>query len=333
MVAGYPADCVAATLWESLKSCSRSIARLYTNFIMFKLILIASALSAWGQVRPLHTRDLTRLSQVQVTAFLKTSDIIFVPVGAVETNGIQPSGRDYVTPLAYAMAMAQDTGGLYMPGLMWSFPGTTGVASATINNTPHEGAVFLKTLAASLLRQGFRRQVYLSASHGPAPLTAGTLVREFFEETRVPILYINMDTYLPRLQLKEEERNRSLYGAHWMTGRIEDLALKGEYGEAATHAAAAVPENKGLATLGRLGLSGSLSLGSWINDEMAHGPNAALPATAAEREQWGREGQRQIEAIVKRMRMKEAMEALREHDRYTQEVIVPRMGKTMPPVR
>lgn len=298
-------------------------------------ILFAAASIAWGQVKPLQTRDLTRLSQVQVTAQLNKSDVIFVPVGAVETNGIQPSGRDYVSPLAFAMAMAEETGGLFTQGLMWSFPGTTAVASATINNSPQEGTRFLKNLAYSLLRQGFRRQVYVSYSHGPAALTVGTLAREFFEETRVPILYINMDTYLPRLQLKDSDRNRALYGAHWMTGRIEDLALKGEYGEAESHAAAGpVPENKGLATLGRLGFSGSLTLGSWINDVMAHGGGGAtLPATTAEREQWGREGQRQIEAIVKRMRLPEAMEALREHDRYTQEVIVPRLGRTVPGAR
>ncbi len=304
---------------------------------MPKQFLLACVFAAvtWGQVRPLQTRDLTRLSQVQVAAQLKKSDVIFVPVGAVETNGIQPSGRDYVTPLAYSIAMAEDTGGLFMQGLMWSFPGTTAVASATVNNSPQEGTRFLKNLAYSLLRQGFRRQVYVTASHGPAALTVGTLAREFFEETRVPILYINMDTYLPRLQLKEEERNRSLYGSHWITGRIVDLALKGEYGEAELHPTAPPPENKGLATLGKLGFSGSLALGSWINDTMAHGGGGTtqLPGTAAEREQWGREGQRQIEAIVKRMNLNEAMEALREHDRYTQEVVVPRLGKTVPGAR
>src|SRR4030088_2534049 len=79
----------------------------------------------WGQVRPLHTRDLTRLSQVQVAEYLKRSDIIFIPVGAVENNGILPSDRDYVSPLAYAMAMADEADALFMPGLVWSFPGPT----------------------------------------------------------------------------------------------------------------------------------------------------------------------------------------------------------------
>lgn len=301
--------------------------------VMNRLIWAVSlaGLAAPAQIRPLHTRDLTRLSQVQVDAQLKQSDVIFIPIGAVETNGTQPSARDYVSPLAFAMAMAEETGGLYTQGLMWSFPGTTAVSSATVNNSPTEGVRFLKNLAHSLLRQGFRRQVYLSYSHGPAPLTGGTLAREFFEETRVPVLYINMDTYLPRLQLQEGDRSRLLYGAHWMTGRITDLALQGEYGTPETHA---IPENKGLATLGKLGFSGSLALGSWINDPMAHGGGrAVLPTSAAEREQWGREGQRQIEAIVKRMRLPEAMTALREHDRYTQEVVVPRLGRTVPAVR
>ena len=298
------------------------------------LWVMAAAWMAEAQVRPLHTRDLTRLSQVQVDAQLKQSDVIFIPVGAVETNGIQPSARDYVSPLAFTMAMAEETGGLYTQGLMWSFPGTTAVASATVNNSPTEGVRFLKNLAHSLLRQGFRRQVYVTYSHGPAPLTVGTLAREFFEETRVPVLYINMDTYLPRLQLQEQERSRLLYGAHWMTGRIVDLALQGDYGDAESHAAAGpVPENKGLAALGKLGFTGSLALGSWINDVMAHGGGqAALPATESEREAWGREGQRQLVAIVKRMRMNEAMAALREHDRYTQEVVVPRLGRTVPPL-
>ena len=74
-------------------------------------------------MRKLHTRDLTRLSQVQVADYLKRSDIIFIPIGAVETNGIMPSDRDYVSPLAYAMAMADELDALYMPGLIWSYPG------------------------------------------------------------------------------------------------------------------------------------------------------------------------------------------------------------------
>jgi len=285
-----------------------------------------------GQVRKLHTRDMTRLSQVQVADYLKRSDIIFVPVGAVETNGIMPSDRDYVSPLAYAMAMADELDALYMPGLIWSYPGTTMIASATVNISPTQGVEFLRAVALSLLRQGFRRQVYLSSGQGPAPLTAGTLVREFYDVEHVPLLYIEMDNYLPKLKLPADARSKVLYGAHYITGRIIDLPLKGDYGEAESKASGPVPENAGLAGLSRLGYAGSLFLGSWVPDVMAHGGGreAALPSSAAEREEWGKQGQAQIVAIVKQMRLREAMDDLKKHDQYTNQVLMPKFGKIVP---
>lgn len=287
--------------------------------------------AAEAQVRKLHTRDLTRLSQIQTADYLKRSDIVFIPVGAVETNGILPSGRDYVSPLAYAMTMAEQTGSLYVPGLVWSYPGTTVIAESTIYMSPGQGTAYLKVLAKSLLRQGFRRQVYISASQGPAPLTVGTLVREFFEETQVPILYIEMDRHLPRLDVAREDRDKLIYGAHLIAGRLEDLPLKGDYGEAESKAGGPVPENEGLAALGKLGFSGSLTLGSFIPDVMAHGgTNLVLPVSAAEREEWGRRGKAQLEAIVKKMRIPEAMAALRQHDEFTRKVILPKYGKMLP---
>jgi len=292
--------------------------------------LAAQAVPAAAQVRKLHTRDATRLSQVQVMDQLKRSDIIFIPIGSVETNGIMPSDRDYVSGLAYAMAMAEETGGLYMPGLVHSFPGTTVIGSSTVYMSPSQGLDFAKTVARSLLRQGFRRQVWLSSGHGPAPLTGGTLVREFFEETHVPILYIEMGDHLSKLNIGREALSKAVFGAHLMTGRIEDLPLQGDYGAKESQAAGEVPENSGLDTLGKLHYSGSLTLGSWIPDVMAHGRAPALPATVAEREQWGKEGVAQIKAVVKQMRLNEAMDALKQHDEFTQKMIVPKFREKLP---
>src|SRR5215831_19351232 len=293
---------------------------------------IVVAAPARAQVRKLHTRDMTRLSQVQVADYLKRSDIIFIPIGAVETNGIMPSDRDYVSPLSYAMTMADELDALYMPGLIWSYPGTTMVAPATVNITPTQGVAYLRAIAESLLRNGFRRQVYISSGQGPAPLTGGTLVREFFDEFHVPLLYIDMDTYLPKLKITQEQRSKALYGAHYITGRLIDLPLKGDYGEAESKAAGAVPENAGLAGLSKLGYSGSLSLGSWVPDVMAHGGGRepALPANAEEREEWGKQGASQIRAIVKQMNLQEAMADLKKHDEFTNTVLVPKFGKILP---
>src|SRR5947209_9740146 len=210
---------------------------------------LTQATPLWGQVRKLHTRDLTRLSQIQVADYLKRSDIIFIPVGAVETNGIMPSDRDYVSPLGVSIALAEELDALYMPGLIWSYPGTTLIASATVNISPSQGAAFLRELAESLLRQGFRRQVYISMGQGPAPLTVGTMVREFFDERHVPLLYIDMDHYLPRLKLAPEAREKLMYGTHHIAGRIVDIPLAGDYGAAEAKPAGEVPTNTGLAEL------------------------------------------------------------------------------------
>ena len=285
----------------------------------------------WGQVRPLHTRDLSRLSQVQVADYLKRSDIIFVPLGAVETNGIMPSDRDYVSPLGVSIAMANELDALYMPGLVWSYPGTTMIAPATVNISPTQGQNFLRAVAESLLHQGFRRQVYISMGQGPAPLTAGTLVREFYDQEHVPILYIDMDAYLPKLKLPPDARSKLMYGTHYIAGRIIDIPCKGDCGEAESEPAGPIPENTGLAGLSKLGYSGSLSLGSWVPDVMAHGNGKpVLPANPAEREEWGKQGQAQLIAIIKQMHLKEAMDDLKQHDDYTNKVLVPKYGKILP---
>jgi creatinine amidohydrolase len=288
----------------------------------------------WGQVRPLHTRDLTRLSQVQVAEYLKRSDIIFIPVGAVETNGIMPSDRDYVSPLGMSIAMAEELDALYMPGLPWSYPGTTLIAAATVNISPSQGISFLRSVAESLLHQGFRRQIYVSMGQGPAPLTAGTMVREFYDEYHVPLLYIDIDTYLPKLKLAPDARTKLMYGTHYIAGRIIDIPCKGDYGDRESEPAGPVPENTGLAGLSKLGYSGSLTLGSWVPDVMSHGNGKpVLPANPAEREEWGKQGQAQVVAIVKQMHLKEAMDDLKQHDDYTNKVLVPKFGKILPGTR
>jgi creatinine amidohydrolase len=221
-----------------------------------------------------------------------------------------------------------------MPGLIWSYAGTTLVAPATIDISPTEGKDYLRAVAESLLKQGFRRQVYISMGQGPAPLTAGTLVREFYDERHVPILYIDMDAYLPRLKLAPEVRTKLMYGTHYLAGRIEDIPVQGDYGHAESVAVGAIPEDKGLAGLSKLGFSGSLYLGSWIPDVMAHGSGRepALPADAAEREAWGKQGKDEVIAIVKQMHLAEAMADLKLHDEFTNQVLVPKYGKILPGV-
>lgn len=292
--------------------------------------LALQAAPIWGQVRPLHTRDLTRLGEPQVQEQLKKSDVIFIPIGSVETNGIIPSDSNYVSALGFAMTMAEETGGLYFPGLVHSFPGTTAPGASATVMSPSQGVAFLKVIGRSLLRQGFRRQVYLSSGHGPAPLTGGTLAREFFEETHVPIIYVEMGDHLRAIGVGRDQMTREVYGNHYLTGRLIDMPLQGDYGSS-VGVDSGVPENTGLSKLGKLHYTGSLRMGNWIADTMSHGGGGrALPKDAAEREAWAKEGVAQIRAAVKKMQLNEAMAALKEHDEYTQKEVLPRFKGRLP---
>ena len=297
--------------------------------VIWAAALLAST-AAPGQVRELHTRDLTRLSEVQVARQLERSDVVFIPVGAVEANGVMPSDRDYVSALGFAMTMAEETGGLYAPGLVHSYPGVTVVGASTIYMSPSQGLAHVKSLARSLLRQGFRRQVWISVSHGPAALTVGTLARQFFEEEHVPILYVDMDRHMVKMKIAPADRSHTIYGAHAITGRLVDIPLSSDYDLSVLEAHEDGPENEGLAKLRQLGFSGSLNLGSWMTDVLAHAGSLGLAETPEQRQEWAEVGRAQIRAIVEKMRLPEAMDALREHDRFTQEVLVPKFRDRLP---
>jgi creatinine amidohydrolase len=287
-----------------------------------------SPVSLLGQSSPkLRTRDVTRLSQVEIADYLKRSDIVFVPVGAIEAQGVLPSDREYVAPLGLAMKMADAADAVYLPYLAYFFPGSTITSAATVYMSLSEGEAYLKVLAKSLLRQGFRRQIWVTMGHGPAPLTVGTMVRAFFEETHVPILNIEVSNLVRTMN---GDHSKIMYGEYAMLGRLEDIPLAGEVPKTQRRQGGAAADDPGLATLTKMGLAGSLSMGYWWSDPEGHGGGGNLPATAAERTAWGKEGEAQIAAVVQAMDLKTVVQALREHDRFTQEVIVPKF-KTMLP--
>src|SRR5271156_511293 len=94
-------------------------------------ILFAATAGAQG-ARRMHTRDVTRLSQLQITEYLKRKDVIFVAVGATEAQGALPSDREYIAPLGSAAAMAEEADAVYMPNLAYFYPGSTITSSATV---------------------------------------------------------------------------------------------------------------------------------------------------------------------------------------------------------
>jgi creatinine amidohydrolase len=296
------------------------------------LILLLTVESS-GQTSPKwHTRDVTRLSQVQISDYLKRSNVIFVAVGATESQGVNASDREYVAPLGSAAQMAEEANAVFLPNLSYFYPGSTITSSATVYISIPEGAAYLKAIAHSLLRQGFKTQIWVWHGHGPSPLYVGAMVRDFFEETHVPILAIDA---AQAERTYKGQKDMLLYGKYAMVGHIEDLPLMGEIpaNAASTNPGrGAANEDPGLATLTKMGLAGSLALGYWWADPEAHGAGGTskLPATAEERTEWGKIGMQQLAAVVKTMNVNAMVAALQQHAKFTEEHIVPKFKSLLP---
>ena len=300
--------------------------RPFRSKMMFFLLIASLALL--GQDRSkLRTRDVTRLSQIEIADYLKRSDVIFVPVGAIEAQGVLPSDREYVAPLGMAIKMAEEADAVYLPYLAYFYPGSTITSAATVYMSLSEGETYLKIIAKSLLRQGYRRQIWVTMGHGPSPLTVGTMVRAFFEETHVPILNIEVSNVVRAMK---GDYSKMMYGEYSMLGRLGDIPLSGEAPKTQRREGGAAADDPGLATLTKMGLAGSLTLGYWWSDPEGHGIGGSLPATEAERIAWAKEGAAEMDAVVESMDLKTVLQALRDHDQFTQEMIVPKFEKMLP---
>ena len=78
-----------------------------------------------------------------------------------------------------------------LTGLPYFYAGATAIGRGTTQVSVREGIDYLGAIARSLLRQGFKRQIYVSF-HGPAHMTCCPMIRDFFDETGVPILYMDL---------------------------------------------------------------------------------------------------------------------------------------------
>jgi creatinine amidohydrolase len=300
------------------------------------LVTILCCSSVWGQNAPhMRTRLLTSLTNTEIEQYLKRNDVIFIPIGNVEPHGGMPIDCEYVGPLAIAMKAAEEVDGLVLPGLAYFFPDATVVGRGAVHVTPSEGTAFLKPIAKSLLRQGFRRQIYLSG-HAPSFQTISPLVREIFDETHVPILYLENGLRPPGSRFPSQmggmtsmasarptiESNTQLIGAYLITGRLEDVPINLSQ-EVPVH-----PANPGVDNLFPVGVQ-SGAIGFYMTDPTDHG-GPALPMTAEQRSSLANKGAASIEEGVKAGNLKEILQAMRDYDKFIQQNIIPKYGWMFP---
>ena len=269
----------------------------------------------------MRTRMYDSLNNREIAAYLARSDVIFLPVGVTEIHGEMPVNAEHVLALGAAKLLAEAADGLVLPGLAYFYAGATAMGTSTLEVSPSLGAAYLKEICRSLLRRGFRRQVLLTA-HGPASVTVSVVVREFFNETRCPIAYVDLIKPISELNQKAPGKicfDKLIWGAYRVLERMDEIPQDQRPIQRAPY-----PE-----AFAKLQQKCSAA-GFYYTDESQHGWWPEAPMSAADRAARAEEGERQLRELAAFMKPAELVEAMREADRLVSEVIVPKFGSRLP---
>lgn len=265
----------------------------------------------------MRTRILPKMLNDEVEAYLSHNDIIIVPVGTVEMHGGLPLDSETVISEAYALEMAEACDGLVLAGLPYFYAGATASGRGTVQVSIREGIDYLGAIARNLLRQGFKRQIYISF-HGPAHMTCSPMVRDFFDETGVPILYMDLSMQMMKnakdLFQSIDSFHAITVGAYKRMNRLADVPLTTEYAHTNPQSCQKFDDIFGLAYQ-------SASIGYYFAEKEDHMSTTAIPDEET-REKLADEGMTIISEMVKRMDMPhvtEQMKALEDYNRAVEE--------------
>ena len=265
----------------------------------------------------MRTRILPHLLNSEVEEYLKHNDIIIVPVGTVEMHGGFPLDCETVISEAYALKMAEACDGLVLTGLPYFYSGATASGRGTVQVSIRQGIDYLSAIAHSLLRQGFKRQIYISF-HGPAHMTCSPMVRDFFDETGVPIMYMDMMIQVGKnakdLFTGIDSFHAITVGAYQIMNRLEYVPFTTKFFHQNAQSCAKFDDIFALAYQ-------SAAIGYCFGEPSDHMSTTAIP-DAKTRQKLADEGQTIIEKMVERMDMPhivEQMQKLQEYNRETEE--------------
>lgn len=263
----------------------------------------------------MRTRILPKMLNSEVEAYLEHNDIIIVPVGTVEMHGGFPLDSETVISEAYALKMAEACDGLVLTGLPYFYAGATASGRGTVQVSVRQGIDYLSAIAHSLLRQGFKRQIYISF-HGPAHMTCSPMVRDFFDETGVPILYMDLSQQLGKLA-KDLFTSMDCFhaitvGAYQIMGRLEDVPMTTEFAGPMVQSCGKFGDLFSLAYQ-------SGSVGYCFAKQMDHMPTTPI-ADEETRKNLADQGSEIIEKAVAAMNMPHVVEQMRNLEEYNRQV-------------
>lgn len=176
----------------------------------------------------IRTRYLPSLTNWEVEEYLKYNDVIFIPVGTVELHGALPLDCEYVLAEALALKFAEECDGLVLPHLTYFNPAATDIGRGTVYMGISEGNSYLRGIAQSLLKQGFRRQVFVSA-HAPSYQTIIPMIFQFLDEEKVPLYHADFLKLIKDINFslgsQLEGFDEMLYGAYKVLRRLADVPV------------------------------------------------------------------------------------------------------------
>ena len=262
----------------------------------------------------MRTRILGKMLNSEVQDYLSRNDIIIVPVGTTEMHGGFPLDCETVISEAYCLRMAEACDGLVLTGLPYFYAGATASGRGTVQVTVRQGIDYLGAIARSLLRLGFKRQVYLSF-HGPAHMTICPMIRDFYDETGVPALYMDCMMQVGKNQdlLKNfmEDFHAVTVGAYKVMNRLEDVPLVTGYHHTNPQSCAPFQD------LFSLGYQ-SAAVGYCFGENGDHMSTPDIP-DAATRDAMAERGEAIINTMVERMDMPHVVDQLRKLEEYGHE--------------
>ena len=258
----------------------------------------------------MRTRILGKMLNSEVQDYLSRNDIIIVPVGTTEMHGGFPLDCETVISEAYALKMAESCDGLVLTGLPYFYAGATASGRGTVQVSIRQGIDYLGAIARSLLRLGFKRQVYLSF-HGPAHMTICPMIRDFYDETGVPILYMDM--------MMQFGKNKDLFtsftafhditvGAYKIMNRLDDVPLVTGYDHRNPQSCAPFQDLFGLGYQ-------SAAVGYCFGENGDHMATPDIPDIAT-RDAMAEAGANYICKMVERMDMKHVVEQMQKLEAY-----------------
>ena len=273
----------------------------------------------------MRTRFLPKLINQEVEDYLNRNDLIFVPVGVVEMHGGFPLDCETVVAEAFALKLAEASDGLVLNNLPYFYAGATAMGRGTVQVSIRTGIDYLYAIAKALLEKGFKRQVYVSF-HGPAEMTIKPVVRDFFDETKIPILYIELEKFVmsnTKLEELMEQMNNIFIGAYDVLGRLEDIPLSSTL----EHDHSQMVESHTDFAFQMAYLPGKF--GYYFEKKTDHGPTPRID-TVEERQFRADKGKNTIAEIVSKVEISKVVDRMRELEKFQREAVISKYGDWLP---